>query len=52
VSLYQAAILLLFNGADELPFGDIKTATRMGACRGRSFGAGADGAAQRTASCG
>jgi hypothetical protein len=33
VSLYQAAILLLFNGADELPFGDIKTATRMGAPR-------------------
>jgi cullin-4 len=35
VSLYQAVILLLFNGADEVPFADIKTATRMGECHPR-----------------
>ena len=31
VSLYQAIILLLFDNTDAVPFGEIKTQTRMGA---------------------
>lgn len=29
VSLYQTLVLLLFNGADELPFEEIKAATNI-----------------------
>ena len=33
VSLYQAVVLLLFNDAEEVGFGEIRTLTRIGASR-------------------